>query len=78
MIGVTLDPSAAMSLRVSASMMTLVAVALGIRVWAKCKSQVGFRLEDLLIMLAAAMFYSTEGTHLYRKCHVLFRPYLQG
>jgi hypothetical protein len=36
MVGVPLDVSGAMARRVSASMMTLVAVALGLRAWAKC------------------------------------------
>lgn len=65
MTGVTVQPSGAMSKRVSASMMTLVLVALCLRTWSRLKTHWHFLVEDLLILLAAALFYAEQGLYLY-------------
>ncbi|KAJ5094367.1 hypothetical protein N7456_010228 [Penicillium angulare] len=46
-------------------MMTLVFVALVIRAWARLKSHRKVLLEDILILLAAALFYSDQAVYLY-------------
>ncbi|KAE8160880.1 hypothetical protein BDV40DRAFT_301853 [Aspergillus tamarii] len=65
MAGVALQPSGAMTLRVSASMMSLVFIALIIRVWARQKTHHRLLSEEYFVLLAAAFFYSNQGIYLY-------------
>lgn len=74
MTEVQLDPTGSMSLRVSASMIVLVFIALCVRGWARSKVHKGILLEDMLILLAAALFYANQGTFLYGKCLHYFDP----
>ncbi|KAJ5935088.1 hypothetical protein N7466_004635 [Penicillium verhagenii] len=60
-----LDPTGAMSLRVSASMITLVFISLCLRAWARSKVRKGVLMEDILIVLAAVLFYANQGVFLY-------------
>ncbi|KAJ5655996.1 hypothetical protein N7507_007946 [Penicillium longicatenatum] len=62
---VQLGPTGSMSLRVSASMILLVFISLCLRVWARSKVRKGILPEDMLIFLAAAMFYANQGTFLH-------------
>lgn len=77
MTGVPIQPSGAMSLRVSASMMTLVMLALMLRAWARLKSHRKVLIEDILIIFAAMLFYADQGLFLYGEfaleintCHI--------
>lgn len=74
MTEVQLDPTGSMSLRVSASMIVLVFLALCVRGWARSKVHKGILLEDMLILLAAALFYANQGTFLHGKCLQQFGP----
>lgn len=73
MTGVSLQPSGAMSLRVSASMMTLVLLALMLRAWARLKSHRKVLIEDVLIIFAAVLFYTDQGLFLYGESSLLTR-----
>lgn len=62
---VPLQPGGEEALRVSASMITLVFIALILRFIARFKARAGFLLEDGLALLAAAFFYVDQGLFLY-------------
>jgi hypothetical protein len=48
-------------------MILLVFISLCLRVWARSKVRKGILPEDMLIFLAAAMFYANQGTFLHGK-----------
>ncbi|KAJ5637755.1 hypothetical protein N7490_007634 [Penicillium lividum] len=65
MAEVKLGPTGTMSLRVSVSMILLVFIALCLRLWARGRVHKGILPEDMLILLAAALFYANQGVFLY-------------
>ncbi|KAI9742338.1 MAG: hypothetical protein M1818_003871 [Claussenomyces sp. TS43310] len=71
MTGVPLQASGHLTLRVSASMMTLVFVALVLRAFSKLQTRGGFLFEDILIILAAALFYTDQGLFLQFRSFLL-------
>ncbi len=61
---VTLQPAGETSLRVSAPMISLVTIAIVLRIIARVTTTSGFAVEEALIILAACLFYSHQGLSL--------------
>ncbi len=61
---VTLQPAGETSLRVSVAMVSLVTIAIVLRIIARLINRSGLAIEETLIILAACLFYSHQGLSL--------------